>query len=247
MAKLNQILAIEKGIKADSYSALTEYHKLIQKPELFAGFKKEYQSNSDDGDKLQPEGKKVQFVVTEILRTVEKEQSKLLNIIVRKDLTNCVAKAPVMLDGVQLIPDVPVSYLLFLEKQLNDLRDIIAKLPILDSGDEWKPDESTGLSRTDEVKTHRTKKLQRPIVLYEATDKHPAQTQLITEDVIEGYWSTVKFSGAIRRPDKLAMIERVEKLQQAVKIAREAANIQDEEPSPDVGKAIFGYLMPKEA
>jgi hypothetical protein len=37
-------------------------------------------------------------------------------------------------------------------------------------------------------------------VLYDATEHHPAQTQLISEDVIVGWWETVKHSGAIPRP-----------------------------------------------
>lgn len=247
MAKLNQILAIEKGIKSDSYAAMSEYHKINQKPDLFEGFSKTYQSNDDAGDKLQAETKKVQFVVSDILVNVRKQHSELLKVIARKDWTNTVAKADVKVGDTVLLAGVPVPYLLFLEKQLNDLCDMIGNLPILNTAEDWSYDQNTGLSKTGEVKTHRTKKTMRPIVLYDATDKHPAQTQLLTEDVIEGYWTTVKVSGAIQRPAKLAMMARVEILQQAVKIAREAANNVDEVVAPDVGKAIFDFLMPKEA
>lgn len=245
MAKLNQILAIEKGIKSSVYSSISQIDKGVQKPEMFSGFMKTYQSSAADGDALPPESKKVQLVANDILKQVEKESTTLFDIIARKDWTNCVAKAPVMVDGKELIPAAPVSYLLFLEKQLTDLHTLVGRIPILDSGDEWSPDESTGLSRTRDVKTHRTKKVPRPIVLYDATDKHPAQTQLITEDIIEGYWTAVKFSGAMSRPDRIAMLDRIETLQQAVKQAREAANMEDEAKTPGVGAAIFGYIMPK--
>jgi hypothetical protein len=245
VAKLNQILAIEKGIKSGVYSSISTLDKQFQKPELFVGFSRTYQSNADDGDKLPPESKKVQAIVADMLKQVVKETSTMLNVTARKDWTNCVAKAPVMVDGVELIEAAPVSYLLFLEKQLNDLHTMIGRMPIMDTGEDWVLDENTGLSKTPIVQTHRTKKTQRPIVLYEATDKHPAQTQLIQEDVVEGYWSAVKFSGAMQRPARMAMLERIEKLQQAVKQAREAANIADEVPTPDVGALLFAYIMPK--
>lgn len=246
MAKLNQILAIEKGIKSESYAALTEYHKIILKPDLFAGMKKEYQSSNEDGDKLPPESKKVQFIATEMFKTVRGQHSRLLNIIARKDWSNCMAKADVVVDGEVIIKDTPVTYLLFLEKQLTDLHSIVKEMPILDSGDDWKMDDSLGVWKAPEVKTHRTKKVQKPLVLLQPTPEHPGNAVVITEDVVEGYWTTTRFSGAMQRPAKLEMLDRVEKLMQAVKIAREAANNIDEVEPPDVGAALFAYVMPKE-
>ena len=41
MAKLNQILAIEKGIKTRVYGEFTELHNATQKPALMNGFHKQ--------------------------------------------------------------------------------------------------------------------------------------------------------------------------------------------------------------
>lgn len=245
--KLNQILAIEKGVKSEAYAKISDLHKLIQKPDLFTGFKKTYQSNAEDGDKLEPQAQKVQYIATEILADVEKESIKLINIIARKDWSNTQAVGTIKIGEQVILADVPATHLLFLEKQLSDMRDVVAKMPIRDTGDDWKADESTGLMRSDEVKTHRTKKVEKAMVLYPATDKHPAQTKSVVEDVIEGYWTQSKFSGAMARPDKMALLERVEQLRDAVKIAREAANSHDEVLAPNVGRAVFDYLLPKEA
>jgi hypothetical protein len=62
------------------------------------------------------------------------------------------------------------------------------------------------------------------------------------EDIVVGFWRTVKFSGALpaRRVNELA--ERVERLQEAVKFAREEANnleVQDQK----VGEKVFQYLF----
>ncbi len=81
-------------------------------------------------------------------------------------------------------------------------------------------------------------------MLYDATPEHPAQTQIITRDVLAGYWSQVRHSGAMPKPEKDALAERVEKLLQAVKQAREAANGMDEASAPSVGEAVFDYLFP---
>jgi hypothetical protein len=37
MARLNQIIAIEKGVKTTSFQELTESHQLLQKPALLSG------------------------------------------------------------------------------------------------------------------------------------------------------------------------------------------------------------------
>ena len=37
MARLNQIIAVEKGVKSQSFQDLTEAHHLLQKPALLAG------------------------------------------------------------------------------------------------------------------------------------------------------------------------------------------------------------------
>ncbi len=243
MAKLNQIIAIEKGIKSRVYGDLTELNKAIQKPDLFNGFQKTYQKKDEDGEDLPAEKKRVQFVASEVLRTAERSMSELMEVTARKDWTNCEAKASVSIEGSVLVEDAPVSFLLFLEKQLTDLRTFVSNLPVLDEGDSWNKDENSGLYKAEPTQTHRTRKVQKPIVLYPATTEHPAQTQIITEDVIAGFWTQVKQSGAMPKPEKQALAERIEALLRAVKEAREEANIHDEVDVPNVGEAVFGYLL----
>ncbi len=242
MSKLNQIIAIEKGIKARAYSELSDLNKAIQKPDLFNGFAKSFQPK-EEGDDLPSEGKRVQFAVPDVLRTVERSIGELLDVTARKDWTNCVAKGDVVVDGKTVVLQAPVSFLLFLEKQLTDMRTFVDNLPTLDDNENWARDVNSGLFKSDTTSTHRTKKVSKPIVLYPATEQHPAQTQMVTEDVIAGFWTQVKHSGAMPKPERKALAERVEKLLRAVKQAREAANIEDETATPKVGAAVFGYLL----
>ncbi len=245
MAKLNQIIAIEKGVKARAGAAVNENYTLIQKPELFNGFKKTYQPKDEDGDTLPDESKFVQLQGPVLLDAIAKATTELFAVTARKDWTNMQAKASIKLDDVAIIADVPVTFLLFLEKNLTDMRTVIGKIPVLDASEDWSVDPNSGLYKTSTVSTSRTKKVQRPLVLYPATDKHPAQTQIVTEDVIAGLWNTVKLSGAMPRPVVAGYLERVEKLLKAVKEAREEANMTAEVPSPDVGAAVWNYVFNK--
>ena len=243
MTKLNQVIAVEKGIKSRVYADLSALHHSTQKADLFNGFAKQYQPILDDGEQLPPENKKVQLTAEKAIDQTQHLLRDLFDVTATKDWTNCAARASIKIDDKVILEDVPVSYLLFLEKQLTDVRTFIASLPVLDDAENWKQDENSGLYKTAELKTHRTKKVQKAIVLYDATDRHPAQTQLITEDVIAGHWILVKHSGAIARPEKEAIARKVEILLRAIKEAREEANGKVVVPTPDVSKAVFSFIF----
>lgn len=242
MSRLNQILAVEKGIKSRVTSEVTELHKLSQKPGAFVGHMKTYEPISEDGKQLPPERQQVQFIASELLGQAEGLWSELMAIEARKEWTNAQAVADLVIGGRTLLSGVPVTYLLFLEKQLTDLVTFCEKLPVLDPAEVWKVDSATGLRITEPVRVHRTEKTQRPIVLYNATTEHPAQTQLITEDVLAGHWVTVKQSGALSLPERKRLVARAQELLRAVKQAREGANMIEEVAAPDVGAAVFTYL-----
>jgi hypothetical protein len=242
MAKLNQIIAIEKGVKSKSFQDLTEAHHAVQKPALLSGLSRMYQPKDEEGEQLPAESTKVQIKSEEVLRDMAATLTRLFDVTATKDWANCHARADVAVDGQVLLRDVPVSYLLFLEKQLTDLNTFMKKLPVLDAAESWTFDASADCYRTDAVRTIRTKKVPRNHVKAEATEHHPAQVEVYYEDIAVGYWSTTKFSGSLpaRRVHELAA--RVEKLQAAVKFAREEAN-GAEVTDQRVGDAVFGYLF----
>lgn len=244
VGKLNQVLAIEKGVKSRVYGEITELHKIVQKPDLFVGFDKTYQPKDDqDGETLPAEKKRVQYVAKDIMRTVSRLSTELMNVIARKDWTNCVAKASVKIDDKVIIADAPVSYLLFMEKQLTDIHTLVKNMPSPDDAEVWNFDSVSGLLKTAPIQTHRTKKIAKPIVLIQPTVEHPGQAQMVAEDVIAGFWNQTKMSGAMQKADKQALLDRIEKLANAVKEAREAANVSDVVPTPEVGEAVFSYLL----
>jgi hypothetical protein len=240
--KLNQVVAIEKGVKSRVYGEISEMHKSSQKPDLFNGFVKTYRKKDEEGEDYPQERKKVQLEAEDVLAQAARLLTEIMDVTATKDYANCHASADVVVDGQVLVKDAPATYLLFLEKQLSDLHAFVEKIPALDETDDWNRDENSGLFKTAAIPTQRTKKVQKPLVLYPATTEHPAQTQMITEDVVVGYWDTVKQSGALPVPRKQVLLERIEKLSQAVKFAREQANSVDAEPQK-VGGTIFAYLL----
>jgi hypothetical protein len=244
MPKLNQIIAIEKGVKTGAFQTLTEAHHQVQKTTLLGGISRTYRPRDEEGEQLPPESTRVQVRAEDIIRTVTASLTELFDTTATKDWANTHARADVVVDGQTIVAGVPATYLLFLEKQLVDLHTFVAKLPILDPSEEWQYDASTDTYATPAVQTVRTKKIPRNHVKAEATKEHPAQVEVYYEDVAQGTWSTVKFSGALPAQRVNELLSRVEKLQQAVKFAREEANNVEVEQQK-VGEKVLGYLFAK--
>nr|MBA3531591.1 hypothetical protein [Ardenticatenales bacterium] len=68
MAKLNQIIAIEKGVKSRSFQKLSESHQTLQKPNLLAGISRTYRPKDEEGEQFPPESTRVQIKAEDIIR-----------------------------------------------------------------------------------------------------------------------------------------------------------------------------------
>jgi hypothetical protein len=242
MTRLNQIIAVEKGVKSRSFQELTDAHHALQRPPLLAGISRTYRPKDEEGEQLPAESTKVQIKAEEIIRQTAAILTRLFDVTATKDWTNCTAHANVVVGGQTLLENVPVAYLLFLEKQLVDLHTFVRKLPVLDAAESWGFDASADCWATEPLQTVRTKKIPRNHVKAEATEKHPAQVEVYYEDVVVGYWKTVKFSGALPAKRVNELLERIETLQQAVKFAREEANNTDV-VEQKTGEKVFRYLF----
>lgn len=239
---LNKLIAIESGVKTGAKRRETELYHLLQKNALLSGINRTYQPKDDDGDRLPSETTLVQVKVEKVVKDLAAELTRLFDVTLTKEVGNSQAKADVVVDGKTLLKQVPVTYLLFLEKQLVDINTFVSKLPTLDPGSEWVYDSNNDVNVTTPVQTVKTKKIPRNWVKAEATDKHPAQVEIFHEDVIVGTWTKVDYSGAIPATRKAELLSRVEKLITAVKYAREEANsliVEDQQ----AGDKVFNYLF----
>lgn len=242
MTKLCQIIAVEKDHKSRFERVLTDLHRQVQTPALVTGIHRVYQPKDEDGDQLPAESTLVQLTVERVLKDVSAAARDLYDLTLTKETANASAVGDIVVDGQVIASSVPVTYLLFLEKQLVNLRTFVAKLPVLDPAQKWTLDPNTGINRADPVTTVRSKKVPKNWVKAEATEHHPAQVEVFHEDVLVGTWTKTDTSGAIAATRKNELLERVDALTSAVKFARESANSTAVEQVA-IGESLFGYLF----
>ena len=240
--KLNQVIAVEKSVKTKVQQALDIVYKVIQKPQLFEGFSKTYRPLLEDEVPQPPQSQKVQLRVESVLLETRNKLGELFDVVAQKDFSNCSAKANIVVGDEVIAEGVPSTYLLFLEKQLTDLHTLIGKLPTLDPSEEWTYDSVKGMFKTEPTQTQRTRKVSKPLVLYPATEQHPAQTQVLTEDIPVGVWDQTKLSGATTEGVRRAFLARIEQLSKAVKFAREHANLADAPPQT-AGQKVLDWVF----
>ncbi|MFE2539011.1 DUF7873 family protein [Actinacidiphila glaucinigra] len=240
--RLSQVVAVEKPAKTEAYGVLTAAHHQVQKAPLLAGISRTYRPRDDDGEQLPPENSRVQLRAEDAITDVVTALTRFYDVTATKDWANTTAKADVVLDGAALLRDVPVPFLLFLEKQLTALATFIEKLPVLDPAEDWQYDNDRGVWRTPAFETVKTRKVPRNHVKAEATDRHPAQVEMYYEDIPVGTWSTVKYSGALPPARVKELQARLQALRDAVKYARESANAT-EIGQRRVSAALLDYLF----
>lgn len=239
--KLNQVIAVEKGIKNRADKAISELYKLIQKPDLFAGLARTYRPKDDEGDVYPSENQLVQQTSADILDKFGKEFSKIADIVLTKEFGNQEARASVKFGKDEY--NFPVTYLLFLEKWLGDVYVFVSKIPTLEPSESWTFDAEAGVYKNETQETKKTKKVEKVLTLFQPTDKHPGQAKTYNEDVLEGYWSTTKLSGKMSLPEKAAALDRINAAIEAVKKAREEANGITVMPQDGVGQRILDSLL----
>ena len=243
--RMAQVIAIETDVKQRAKPAITKIHKATQKAELFDGSSATYEPASENEETYPPKKVKVRMVAEDALKEMAEIWVEFIDWTATKDIGNCSgdARADVVVDGMTLVEQAPVPLLLFLEKQVTDLRKAVEVIPTLSESEDWVFDEALGFHRTREpVRTHKTKTKKVGIVLHPPTKEHPAQTQLIDETRTVGYWVGQKFSGALTAPRKKQLVERVNKLLAAIKTAREEANTA-KTATQNIGAKLFDFVL----
>lgn len=242
VSHLSQIIAVEKDHKDKVSQEFTRAQSLLANSGKLTGIARSYTPYDENGASLPSESTRVQAKAKQIVTDVQTHLSALFDVVATKDWTNCAAKADIVVDGKVLLTAVPATYILFLEKQLAELLAFVKKLPALDPAFDWKYDSSQDCWVTLPVETVRTKKTKKSNTVFEGNQHHPPQFFVWDEDVPEGKWSTLHYSGAMQQSEINTCIERIEKLQKAVKFAREAANRQ-EVTHQHVGETVLQYIF----
>jgi hypothetical protein len=243
MPKLNQVNAIVTARKGEADKAVAELAKTAAKEQLFTGRERSYRPLDEvNGQKLPAESQKVQQRVDRLIEQARLKWNELWNLVLTQDTGNQNARADVTVDGQVLLANVPVTTLLFLDKQAAELEGFVSKLPTPDPAEEWTHDPNSGLLKSNTSESVRTAKEPAVFVKYEATKEHPAQTEFYMRDVPVGTWRQILYSGCIQADKKNAMLARIKKLQDAIKLAREQANLTEVERQK-AGEPLLAFVF----
>ena len=153
MPKLHEIIAVGVGKKGEVEKAITDSYHLLQKGELFDGVQKTYRPAFEDGEKLPAEKKNAQHKLPAVVKGVCDKFVGLFDITLTMDAGNQLAKGDIVVEGGPTIKDVPVPTLLFLEKQLENMKAVVDKLPVPDPSEVWKADPTQGMLATEPAET----------------------------------------------------------------------------------------------
>jgi hypothetical protein len=233
MTKLHELLAAEKT-PTGAWNTLREetLKKFKNAAQFFQGYSKSLAmiennpANTAEEEKSR-EDKPVTTTVYDTLEYALKLFAKAEDLQYQKNATNRVAKATVMWEGKPLLVDLPVDELLGLEARLTKIREVLEAIPTLDATKHWELASTMGDHLWELAiaeKTTKTKKVVVPVTMSPATDKHPAQIQAVTEDIVVGTFSNMRRSGEATTVQKSDALMRIDDLLVEIKQARMRAN-----------------------
>ncbi|BAG41717.1 hypothetical protein [Ralstonia phage phiRSL1] len=253
MAQLHEILAAEKTVinARDQLTADTQ-NKFAKGDQYFTGFTKTLELLTDDPSnaKIEAAARQDKELPTTVLATLDyylTYWAKAEQTLFTKNVTNTKAVADLMYNGQAIATNVPVDELMGLEVRLNELRKLFTQIPTLDASKGWAPDASAAQPGTwratqPQVAT-KTEKVMTPVVLYEATDKHPAQVKEVTTDKVVGTFTINTVSGATTALQKAQALAIIDELIVETKAARTRANSVQVETVDNIGQRLADLIL----
>ena len=244
MGKMHELLAVEATTVANYQRDLDETLKTLGKAELFTRtITQKHFFDANDAKLNTTETKEMTTTVAQRLSWFRRHAEKFIDVQFQKDKTNQLATADLVIDGTIIAEKLPATTLLMLESKLQDVRKVLDSAPTLQAGVPWKYDENERLFTTAEPKrSFQTKKVMKPVVMYEATKEHPAQVKESTEDVPVAEITQIMYSGMLTSATKADLLTRLDTLLQACKTARQRAN-NTEAVKDKVANRLLDYLF----
>lgn len=245
MGAIHELLAVEKDAEKETGTAINELVELFKKTPMFLKAHKSLKMYDDNvAPDFPEEFKEMSAKVLECLDRFKQVSGNYYDIIYQKGKSNQSAKADVIIDGVIIIKNVPVSVLLDLESKLSKARQVYESIPVLPAGNEWEKDESLGdgiYKLVHDEKTSKTEKTFKHKVLCEPTPHHPAQIEKWQETIVIGIYTKKIWCSMISASDKAKLLQKFDQLLIAIKKARQRAN-QTEADTSTIGDRIFNFI-----
>ena len=248
MEKLHALLAVDGNLKAQADKTRLELMSTFEKKtHLFTEKVVNYTPFEEGSTKVVESQLDIQTTVPRELKWISDFLIKSLDVSYLVAEANTNARADVVMeDGTTLLLQLPATSLLELEKRAKELHDFVAAIPTLDPAKGFRPDpdKAPDIYRAREDHKTRTKKMNKVLTLAPPTDKHPAQVQVVVEDVAVGDIQTLEWSGLITTAAKGEMLSRVEMFTRAVKKARSRANEAEAFTGQEkIGAKIIGFIF----
>lgn len=247
-SKLHELLAVESDRAAAASAIVTEtVNTFTKKTNLFQGKFSKYTPFDESALDAEESSQEIVTTVPAKLEHCFKIVARALNVTAAKDLTNQseTARAAIVLNDVQLTPELPATTLLMLESKLKSWLPILEAIPTLAPGRNWVLDTDKGehiyRDNVSDVK-FRTKKNTHHKIIVEPTEHHPAQIHAWSEDEKIGKITEVSWSGMMSPAEKSRLISRLQELIVATKQARQRANTADV-VDIDVAKPLIDFLL----
>lgn len=248
MKHLHELLAVSNSVTTQADKVRTDLATSFEKKRHLFGEKRVvFQANAEGTPPVVESQSSIQTTVREQLGLLAPYVANQIDTDAMINEANTKARADIVLDdGTVLAKQVPATTLLELEKRIAEVQTVLRAVPTLDPAKGFEPDVARGngiLKARDVVKT-RTKKTTIPVVLYPATDKHPAQVNAVQEDVAVGSILEQEWSGELTPAEKSALLDKAERVLRAVKAARARANTYEiTDNSAGIGGVLIGYIL----
>ncbi len=236
MAKLHELLAVKPTRESETDALMKDHAKKFKADlHLFQKTKKVFaQATEEAGAVAAPKVEEDTVLVTTL-----KKEAEMLDLLFTIDLANTQASEPLIHDGLDF-GTVPATFLVHLEKRLNQVLDMAQGMATADPAAGFKPDAAMGVNvlQAEPIARPRTAKIEEFITVAPATDKHAAQVAKVTKDVVTGTVTTYHWTTLPTVHQKSEMIARVVALKDAVVQARARANCHEVKQ-----QKVFGRMM----
>jgi hypothetical protein len=245
--KLHELLAVEKSLKTQADLTRGELTNTFEKKKHHFSKKTViFKSVDADVPDEQEDQLDLQTTIPKELKWISEKLAGAMDVSFKVAEGNMQARADVVLkNGKIILTAVPATALLELEKRVAEVMLLVKAIPTLDPAKGFVLDENegAGVYRARIEKKPRTRKVQKVLTLAQATDKHPAQAQVISVDEKSGDVVTQEWSGLITTAAKGDMLDRVEDLKRAVKSALSRANAIEVTSDREVGKELLSFVF----
>ena len=245
--KLHELIAVRNSTRAQATKTATDLMNTFEKKQHhFTARIKTFTPDGEDAQTKTEEQLELQTTVRKELDWIKEFMVKAIDISNSVNTGNRTAQADIVLeDGSILATGVPSTTILELEDVLEELRKFTDKIPTLDPSKGFKPDpdKGKGVYVSREIEKTRTQATKKIYVLYPHSDKHPAQTQLVDEQVPIGKIREQEWSSMLTPAEKGDILDRIEKLIRAVKKARSRANETEVLVVNKIGEALLSYAF----